>query len=244
MSDAVKGRLRELLAEDPGRVHVLMRRLDSYLKLSEQPASPELDAELDMGPLTGQCSKRTMVDQLVFSYYAMLIEAAPRLITETFDRKRINKLETFLGHIEIVRDGVLEVVLFPAPQSVRLATSDINVRDALRDLKQDPTISRDFHANKLRDFVRQSDKVLSVIKCQNQLRLLSLNTTNGACCVAGVGISCACVCGWVCVCMCVLVFPADSLLHTMKLSTPRSCCSLCCCTFDGAPCNVVSRTTP
>jgi hypothetical protein len=47
-------------------------------------------------------------------------------------------------------------------------------------LGQDPAISRDFHANKLRDFVRESSKVLSVIKCQNQLRLLSLHSSHGA----------------------------------------------------------------
>jgi hypothetical protein len=54
---------------------------------------------------------------------------------------------------------------------------------------QDPNISRDFHANKLRDFVNQSDKVISVIKCQNQLRLLSLNMGDGGCCMLLVPIS-------------------------------------------------------
>ncbi len=37
---------------------------------------------------------------------------------------------------QIVRDGVLEVVLFPAPESVRLAVDDIHVRDAVRALKK------------------------------------------------------------------------------------------------------------
>jgi hypothetical protein len=55
---------------------------------------------------------------------------------QTFDRKTLTQLETYLGHIEIVRDGVLEVVLFPAPQSARLAVDDIHVKDALRQLKQ------------------------------------------------------------------------------------------------------------
>ncbi len=55
---------------------------------------------------------------------------------QTFDRQHLSQLETYLGHIEIVRDGVLEVVLFPAPQSARLAVDDIHVKDALRQLKQ------------------------------------------------------------------------------------------------------------
>ncbi len=54
-------------------------------------------------------------------------------------------------------------------------------------LSQDPNISRDFHANKLRDFVLQSDKVISVIKCQNQLRLLSLNIGQGSLVLLWVG---------------------------------------------------------
>ena len=83
------------------------------------------------------------------------------------------------GRIEIVRDGVLEVVSFPTPLSVRSAEGDVNVDDAVRRLKASPNISRDFHANKLRDFIRESDSVLNVIKYQNQLNILARTSSTG-----------------------------------------------------------------
>lgn len=58
---------------------------------------------------------------------------------QTFTRQQLDKLETYLGQVEIVRDGVLEVVLFPAPESMRLAVDDIHVRDAVRALKKAST---------------------------------------------------------------------------------------------------------
>ena len=64
---------------------------------------------------------------------------------QTFSRQQLDKLETYLGQVEIVRDGVLEVVLFPAPESVRLAVDDIHVRDAVRALKK-ASASRTKHA--------------------------------------------------------------------------------------------------
>jgi hypothetical protein len=88
-------------------------------------------------------------------------------------------LSVVSGRIEIVRDGVLEVVSFPTPLSVRSAVGDVNVDDALKQLKTSPDISRDFHANKLRDFVRQSGTVLNVIKCQNQLNMLARTSSSG-----------------------------------------------------------------
>lgn len=39
------------------------------------------------------------------------------------------------GRIEIVRDGMLEVVSFPTPLAVRSAVGDVNVDDALSRLK-------------------------------------------------------------------------------------------------------------
>ncbi len=59
-----------------------------------------------------------------------------------------------MGHVEIVREGVLEVVTFPTPLAVRLAVQNTHVKQAVRELKHSPLISRDYGANKLRDFVR------------------------------------------------------------------------------------------
>lgn len=44
--------------------------------------------------------------------------------------------------------------------------------DAVHALKRSENISRDFHVNKLRDFVRASDSVINVIKAQDELKRL------------------------------------------------------------------------
>jgi hypothetical protein len=71
-------------------------------------------------PMKGAADQRVIhrtFEQLVFCYYAVLNELVPRLLVEKFG-KELPDVESYYGHIEIVRDGVLEVVSFPTPQAV------------------------------------------------------------------------------------------------------------------------------
>jgi hypothetical protein len=57
-------------------------------QVSGQAASADLDAPVDMGPVAGSMSKRAVADQLVFSYYSLLVEIAKRLLHEVWGRAR------------------------------------------------------------------------------------------------------------------------------------------------------------
>jgi hypothetical protein len=115
---------------------------------------------------------RAVVDQLVFGYFQLLSDVLPRALSE-FLGPDLELVEQYRGRIEMVRDGVLEVVCFPTPLAVRTAVGDVHVEDAVKSLLTSPNISRDFHSNKLRDFVRESATVINIIKYQNLLNTLA-----------------------------------------------------------------------
>ena len=48
--------------------------------------SLDLDMPVDMGPVEGRVSTRAIMDKLVFSYYAVLVEVAQRELLEVRDR--------------------------------------------------------------------------------------------------------------------------------------------------------------
>jgi len=150
--------LARILAEEPSRPRVMTDRLKDLFSEDTSQQNEEY---------------RAHVDTLIFSYYALLQQVEQSMLLLTFDRKELERLEAYVGHVEIVRDGVLEVVTFPTPLAVRLAVNNSHVKQAVRELKSSPEISRDYGANKLRDFVRLSGKVLSVIRMRDELRRIS-----------------------------------------------------------------------
>jgi hypothetical protein len=124
------------------------------------------------GLSSSRMTLRGIVDQLVFGYFQLLSDVSPRALSE-FLGPDVELVEQYRGRIEMVRDGVLEVVCFPTPLAVRTAVGDVHVEDAVKSLLTSPNISRDFHSNKLRDFVRESATVINIIKYQNLLNTLA-----------------------------------------------------------------------
>ena len=72
-------------------------------------------------------SLRGTVDSLVFFDFQLLSAIAPRVLVKQFGDD-LSDVQTHIGCIEIVRDGVLEVVTFATPLSVRNAAKNEQVR--------------------------------------------------------------------------------------------------------------------
>ncbi len=88
-------------------------------------------------------------------------------------------MNAFQGHVEIVRNGILETVVFPRPLALRLTESSASVRNAVHSLKHSPSISRESQAAKLRDFLLEADNVLNAILCEEQLYYLKNSDQQG-----------------------------------------------------------------
>ena len=120
---------------------------------------------------------------LVFAYVTMLQWVAPRALTQRLSDAELDTAQSFVGSVEVVRDGVLEAVQFPVPDSVRRAADNPVVDAAVSQLLHSTDIARDAQSNKLRDFVRTSAAVLDVVRCQDQLWQLTTA-------VQGAGVTC------------------------------------------------------
>lgn len=83
--------------------------------------------------------------------------------------------------MEVLRDGRLETVVFPRPTAVRVAANTTAVKEAVEDFKHSPNINRDSLSAKLRDFLTESEGVLNVFLCEEQLHNLKANSGKGAC---------------------------------------------------------------
>ena len=199
-------RLRQYTGMSNSKDRNLDRPLDSYARLRRSPnlvasivalpsregewrkfyalSAPAESARFGFG--FSRVSLRRLVDQLVFGYYSVLNRVTPRHLRLEFGDD-LPSIEAYRGRIELNRNGRLEVVTFPTPLAVRKSITNSHVQDSIKELKHNPEITRDFHANKLRDFVRHADSVLNVIKQQDTLATLSVVPRDDPTCCSTLG---------------------------------------------------------
>ncbi len=87
--------------------------------------------------------------------YSNYVEEAFERLPRSLKPGDYSDLRCHIGRVEVVRDDVLEEVTFPMPASVRAATHNPMILEQFELLKKSENISRDFHQNKLADWVRE-----------------------------------------------------------------------------------------